>query len=612
MSVSVPSLILFPLPCAGIFSFLLHRSRVSAVLFLCAACALLMTAGPALAETAEEINERFHEESVDEIILTGDVDVLMTNLVCDDHDVTLDLNGHTINFWGSNSFSVSGGVTLTITDSSEEQTGMILNHIENTTGISVSGENSALVMSGGVISGYMWAGINISDEAVFTMNGGKIIDNQIGVNVNDGGSFIMNGGEITNNRSGGVYVSSGTREDEETYEVIVLPGGSFTMNGGEITGNNAGSGGGVQVTETGSFIMNGGKITGNNAGSGGGAAVDKSGSFTMNGGEISGNTAVQGGGVHVTDEGSFTMNGGEITGNNAGYGGGVNFEGASFNLSGGKISGNYRRTGDDLTDNNLRLKGGRVITVTGTLSGTGKMGVTMDSPGVFTTGLSDHGSPSFFFSDDPVYTVELTTDGEAQLVTRIPGDLPPATYPDPVSGINFFRIHRDFTLPATGLSALHPAALSEQPKDLRYEPVRMRLMIPSLDVDSELVTVPQSGDSWAVEWLGDRTGILEGSALPGEGLCAAAAHNTLNDEEFGPFALLGTLELNSLIAVSGRDSGLRTFRVFANELLAPDDMEKAAAIAEREENTLVLITCENESAGGGYLNRRVVFAKPVL
>ena len=104
-----------------------------------------------------------------------------------------------------------------------------------------------------------------------------------------------------------------------------------------------------------------------------------------------------------------------------------------------------------------------------------------------------------------------------------------------------------------------------------------------------------------------KIGTAEGSAL------WTRAH-ALDDPlaEFGPFALLGTLELNSLIAVSGRDSGLRTFRVFANELLAPDDMEKAAAIAEREENTLVLITCENESAGGGYLNRRVVFAKPVF
>ena len=308
------------------------------------------------------------------------------------------------------------------------------------------------------------------------------------------------------------------------------------------------------------------------------------------------------------------MNGGEITGNSASdSGGGVNFEGASFNLSGGKISGNYRGTGDDLSDNNLRLAKGRVITVTGTLSGTGETGVTMDSPGVFISGLSQTNSTgSYFKSDKTEYTIELTADGEVRLVNS---PLPSSVYsPEPAAeqSVQFFRLRQNFTLPATGFSALHPAALSEQPEDLRYEPVRLRLMIPSLNVDSELVTVPQSGNSWAVEWLGGRTGILEGSALPGEGLCAAAAHNTLNDTEFGPFALLGTLELNSLIAVSGRDSGLRTFRVFANELLAPDDMEKMAAIAEKEENTLVLITCENESAGGGYLNRRVIFAKPVF
>ena len=234
MSVSVPSLSHFPLLCAGIFRFLLHRSRVSAVIFLCAACALLIPAGPALADENDIIRALAED---DKIILFGDVDVYMKDLVCNDHDVTLDLNGFTINFWGFSSFSVSGGVTLTITDSSEEQTGMILTHVENTTGISVSGEGSALVMSGGTISGYSWAGINISDEAGFIMDGGKITDNKIGVNVGSGGSFIMNGGEITNNRSGGVYVSSGTREDEETHELIVLPGGSFTMNGGDITDN---------------------------------------------------------------------------------------------------------------------------------------------------------------------------------------------------------------------------------------------------------------------------------------------------------------------------------------------------------------------------------------
>ena len=47
----------------------------------------------------------------------------------------------------------------------------------------------------------------------------------------------------------------------------------------------------------------------------------------------------------------------------------------------------------------------------------------------------------------------------------------------------------------------------------------------------------------------------------------------------------------------------------ADEL--PDDFEKLAAIAGQEVNSLVLITCENESAEGGYLHRRAVFARPL-
>ena len=189
---------------------------------------------------------------------------------------------------------------------------------------------------------------------------------------------------------------------------------------------------------------------------------------------------------------------------------------------------------------------------------------------------------------------------------------PSPSHSDPDHILQFFRLCDECMLPATGFSSLFPAALSVQPKDLRYTDVGMRLMIPSLDVDSELVSIPMDGDSWAVEWLGDRAGILAGSVLPGEGFSIVAAHNTLNNTEYGPFALLGTLELNELIAVSGSGNGIRTFRVFANELLAPDDMEKMASIAEREENTLVLVTCENESADGGYLNRRAVFVKPVF
>ncbi len=163
-------------------------------------------------------------------------------------------------------------------------------------------------------------------------------------------------------------------------------------------------------------------------------------------------------------------------------------------------------------------------------------------------------------------------------------------------------------LPATGFSSGRSADPGVQPKELRYRSVPMRLQIPSLDLETKLVTVPLKDNSWQVEWLNDRAGLLEDTALPGEGVSVIAAHNTLSDTDYGPFALLFTLEVNDTVMVSDENGSLKLFRVYANELLAPDDTEKLASIAARGTNTLVLITCENESAMGGYLNRRAVFA----
>ena len=174
-------------------------------------------------------------------------------------------------------------------------------------------------------------------------------------------------------------------------------------------------------------------------------------------------------------------------------------------------------------------------------------------------------------------------------------------------GIDFFRLYGDCELPATGFSSLQPTVLPEQPKDLRYEPAGMHLMLPTLDREIGLVTMPREGNSWAAARLGTDAGILEGSALPGEGVSIIAGHNTLNDTSFGPFVLLGSLEPNDLIAVAGEDGSLKLFRVYANELLTPDGMQTIEALAG--EDGLVLVTCENESADGGYLNRRAVFAK---
>ena len=186
-------------------------------------------------------------------------------------------------------------------------------------------------------------------------------------------------------------------------------------------------------------------------------------------------------------------------------------------------------------------------------------------------------------------------------------------------GFTFYRIgdqNRPFcqscSLPATGFSTRVNKPLSVRPNGLEYAELNMRIQIPTLGVDTELVGVPESGDSWAIEWLGYQAGLLSGSFVPGEGYSYVAAHNHLNESEIGPFLMLSQLGNNDLILVNNTNGEPLGFKVFANELLKPNDMRQVVSIAEKEDNTLVLITCENESVDGGYLNRRVVFAKPVF
>ena len=206
-------------------------------------------------------------------------------------------------------------------------------------------------------------------------------------------------------------------------------------------------------------------------------------------------------------------------------------------------------------------------------------------------------------------------DTEPDTDTEITGDVTytytyqAETGPEPEreQRLNFFRLCEDCKLPATGFSSVRPTALSEQPAALRYEPVRMRLMLPTLEEDIELVTLPREGNTWAADWLGADAGILEGSDIPGRGMAVIAAHNTLNDTTYGPFAMLATMEKGDRIFITGGDGELLSFEVYANELVEPDGLAAIEALAE--ENALVLLTCENEAIGGGYLNRRAVFAK---
>ncbi len=260
----------------------------------------------------------------------------------------------------------------------------------------------------------------------------------------DGHHFIVNNGSSLTICDCGTTGKITGGSAEQGGAVLVNSGGSLMLHSGSITGNTASGGtgpgskygnrygGGAVCVNGGSFNMTGGYIENNTANvtmknDGGGGVLLNSGSFTMSDGSITGNSVSghnnsTGGGVYV-NVGTFTMTGGTISGNSAAYGGGVTvFKGAeegtsSFTLSGAPdISNNT--VGESKTASNIYLNGS-VITLTGALSNATPYGVSMATPGEFTSGwaskMGDAAPSNYFTSEYSAYLVERTSGGEAML-----------------------------------------------------------------------------------------------------------------------------------------------------------------------------------------------------
>ena len=175
--------------------------------------------------------------------------------------------------------------------------------------------------------------------------------------------------------------------------------------------------------------------------------------------------------------------------------------------------------------------------------------------------------------------------------------------------IRFFRLDR---LPGTGFSAGQPTALSIQPKDLQYIPSGLTLQIPSLDVSENIVSIPFRNGEYPVEWLENNIGLPEEFSAPGSGPSILVGHNHLSTSEAGPFALLQMLTENSQLFITDRSGRMIRFSVFANAKISADDMEAVRNLSAACENSLILITCEDEKPEGGYASRRIVAARPAV
>ncbi|GAP40069.1 DUF7507 domain-containing protein [Flexilinea flocculi] len=167
-------------------------------------------------------------------------------------------------------------------------------------------------------------------------------------------------------------------------------------------------------------------------------------------------------------------------------------------------------------------------------------------------------------------------------------------------------------LPETGFPAGKRTVLPAQPAALAYRNLSgFTIEIPIIDSFAELVVVPQDDKTkFSVEWLGNRAGLLEGTALPGEGTSIIAGHNHIDLGTAGPFAFLLNLKENDRIFVNTAKDKFLVYSVYANQLVQPDDVD--AVFQNTIPGSLVLITCEQELLEGGYQYRRIVYAKPLL
>ena len=164
-------------------------------------------------------------------------------------------------------------------------------------------------------------------------------------------------------------------------------------------------------------------------------------------------------------------------------------------------------------------------------------------------------------------------------------------------------------LPATGITTQNGYKRSQMPASISYEPTYLELQIPTLNIHSEIVVVEHDESGYPVQWLETDTGLLAGSSLPGEGFSVLAGHNTLNAEEFGPFALIRTMRTGDRLFVRTDRNELMIFEVYSNEKINEYDYEALYQAGSIYDNTITLLTCEDERPEGGYTNRRIVSAR---
>jgi LPXTG-site transpeptidase (sortase) family protein len=159
-------------------------------------------------------------------------------------------------------------------------------------------------------------------------------------------------------------------------------------------------------------------------------------------------------------------------------------------------------------------------------------------------------------------------------------------------------------LPATGFAPNVFTALSGQTGT--YSATELVISIPSLNVKTKIIGVPKNNGSYAIDWLWNEAGWLQGSAYPGSiGNSVITGHVYLPNGRPGPFVDLKTLSWGQKIIIE-QNGKAYIYEVRSVMRVKPDAVE---VMSHKDYGYLTLITCQGYDAQTEeYLFRTVIQA----
>ena len=135
---------------------------------------------------------------------------------------------------------------------------------------------------------------------------------------------------------------------------------------------------------------------------------------------------------------------------------------------------------------------------------------------------------------------------------------------------------------------------------------QLRLRIPSLGIDSEILGVPKTEGDWDVSWLGDNVGWLQNTAWPGS---TAAGNTVLTGHSYnylgtpGVFSGLDRLSYGCSISITAFGE---TFTYLVEDVQTVFADTPQVMSQKTDHPQLTLITCKYYNAATDQYDGRIV------